>query len=77
MYRPLQSWCTRMSVTIGEITSEVIVEPERQLGGGVALANQPKDLATIPPKPPTHTETAKMWIRTLDTAISCWLDAPE
>jgi hypothetical protein len=47
MYRPLQSWSARMSVTIGEITSEVIVEPERQLGGGIAPANQLKDLATI------------------------------
>ena len=36
-----------MSVTVGEITSEVIVEPERQLGGGAQAANQPKDLATI------------------------------
>ena len=36
-----------MSVTIGEITSEVIVEPERQLGGGTAPITQPKDLATI------------------------------
>lgn len=36
-----------MSVTVGEVTSEVIVEPDRQLAGGSAPLNQPKDLATV------------------------------
>jgi len=36
-----------MSVTVGEITSEVIVEPDRQLAGGSVPLNQLKDLATV------------------------------
>jgi hypothetical protein len=36
-----------MSVTVGEISNEVIVEPDQQLTGGAQPMFQPKQIATI------------------------------
>ena len=36
-----------MPVTVGEISSEVIVEADQQLAGGAQTMNQPRQLASI------------------------------
>jgi hypothetical protein len=47
VHRPLQPRSTRMPVTVGEISNEVIVESDQQLTGGAQPMIQPKQIATI------------------------------